>query len=90
MRFWEHIFDLFAGFDVPVRHIAGTHIFFHVRCQTFSLTYTLHDLKGTFIFHAHTDQIDHNIITGTDRRRQRTVTVFNIILCIAKPYIGTM
>ena len=90
MGFREHIFDFFAGPDIPVRNA----VFFHggdpLISETFSFTDALHNSKGKTTFHTLTDQVDHNIITGTDCRGNSSFSLFNQCLRISQPYIRTV
>ena len=86
----EHVLNTLTGFNIPVRHIARLHIGNHTVVETLSLTHALHDLEGTLILDTHTDQICHNIITGTDCRRQCTIALRNEIFRIILPYIRSM
>ena len=92
----EHILDLLAGFDIPLGYVMRQHIRFPLFPHgTFSfrhhtLTYCLHNLEGLLRLHAHLDQIQHDIITGTDCRGNGRHAAHDQILCIAQPYVGTV
>ena len=92
----EHVFNLFAGPDIPIRHVMLSHILLKVRpLLTFpfcnrSFTDTFHDRKGFLTVHPIINEIRHNIITRTDCGRQCTVTSCNVILRSIKPHIRTM
>ena len=90
MRFREHVFDSFTGFDIPVLDTGFTHRLFHIFRKTFSFTDTFHDLKGKSIFNSGMYQIGHNIITGTNGGRKCTISFFNEILGIVQPNVCTM
>ena len=72
MGFREHVLDLLTRPDIPVRHIvrrssppstpAIVTVPFHFRTTASMI------LKDMLTLQPHTDQIDHNIITGTDGR----------------------
>ena len=90
MGFREHIFDLFAGPEIPVRHLMFLHDFLIIRCQALPFTDTFHNLERLFGFNPFVDQIDHNIISCTDSRGNLGFTFLNQCLRIAQPYIRTM
>ena len=90
MRFWEHVFDSFTGFDIPVLDTGFAHRLFHIFRKTFSFTNTFHDLKGKSIFNSGMYQIGHNIITGTNGGRKCTISFLNKILGIVQPNVCTM
>ena len=90
MRLREHVTDLLTGPDIPVRYILRFHRLFPLRFQSFTFTHTLHDRKGKCTFHSLVDQIDHDIVTGTDCRRNGCFSGFYKFLCISKPYIRSM
>ena len=90
MGFREHIFDLFAGPEIPVRHIMFFHDFLIIRCQALPFTDTFHDLERLFGFNPFVDQIDHNIISCTDGCGNLGFSLLDQRLCIAQPYIRTM
>ena len=87
MRLREHVFDLFTGPDIPVRHVICRHCLFPLRLQPFSLPHALHDLEGKRRIKPHMDQVDHNIITTADRRRDRCLSLLDQRLGISQPYI---
>ena len=93
MRLRKKILDLITGFNIPFRHLCGTHRFKHGCFQTafscLAFTNIFHNFKGHTGIYAFRDQISHNIIT----RRNRFLTGFtlaNQILRIVQPYISTM
>ncbi len=96
MGFREHVLDLSTRLNVPVRHTGFFHSLLpliplrHFALCHQSFTNLFHNIKSRAIFHTGMDQVSHNIISGTDGRRQGTVTPGNIILGIIQPYIGSM
>ena len=61
----EHIFNLIAGIDIPVRNI----VLFHRRnlliVEVFlSLTDDFHDFERGFILNALQNQIVHDVVSG--------------------------
>ena len=94
--FREHILDLFAGLDVPIRHIVICHVLFPLfpvgalsLCNR-PLSNCLHDLEGLCRLYAHRDQIEHNIVSGTDRGRNGRHPAHDQILGIAQPHVGSV
>ena len=90
MGLGEHILDLLAGPDIPVRHILFLHGRFKFRLQSLSLTNALHNGKGQGTVHALIDQIDHNIITTADTVGNVSRSLQNQRLRIAKPYVRSV
>ena len=88
MRLREHVTDLLAGPDIPVRHALGGHGLFPFRLQAFSLTDALHDRKRQGALHPFVDQVDHDIITGTDRRGNGGLARLHQFLGVAQPHVG--
>ena len=66
------------------------HLLFPLRLQSLTLTDRLHDRKGKSLFQSLLDQIDHDIITRTDRGLDRRLSFLNECLGISQPHIGTM
>ena len=90
MRLGEHIFDLQAGFDIPFRHIVRPHgllVLLREQFGRFALSDDLHDLKRHARLHALMHQVCHDAVTRTDDLRDRAGTVFDQILCVAKPHV---
>ena len=90
MGFREHIFDFFAGPDVPVRNAMFLHGCDPFITKTFSLTDTLHDGKCQTTLHSLANEIDHNIISGTDCCRNGSLSFFDQSLGISQPHVSTM
>ena len=90
MGFREHVLDLVAGSDIPVGNPMPAHLFFPFRRQSLTLSYLLHDGKGQFRVHPLSDQVDHDVISGTDGSGDRTDLVHDQILGIAQPYIRSV
>ena len=87
MRLREHVADLLTRPDIPVRHILGFHRFFPFRLQPFSLSHALHDRKGKGTLHPFVDQVDHDIISCTDRGRNSRLTGLYQLLRVAEPHV---
>ena len=96
MRLREHILDFFTGPHIPVRHPVIQHVFlifrpflaFSIGNGTFS--YTLHNGKRLLTVQSFTDQICHDIVSGTDRSGNRCFSFLNQSLGITKPYVCSM
>ena len=58
--------------------------------KTFTFTDALHNSKRQTTLHTFSDQIDHNIISGTDRCGNGRCTILNQHLCITQPNVSTM
>ena len=76
VRFREHVLDLLAGFDVPVRNVVLLHhlLVLVPGCPfllgDLAFTDVLHDIEGSLGRHAVFDQADHDIVTAADDRLQ--------------------
>ena len=90
MCFREHVFDLFARPDIPVRHIVCQHLLFPLRFQSFPLSHALHDREGLLAVQPFSDQISHDVISCTDCRGNGCLAFFDQGLCISKPYVCSM
>ena len=66
------------------------HLLFPVGLQSLTLTDRLHDRKRKTLLKPLLDQIDHDIITRTDRSLDRRLSFLNECLGISQPYIRTM
>ena len=87
MGFGEHIFDLLAGPDIPVRHPVGLHLRHPLGFQSLALSYTLHDGEGQSLVQPLGNQIDHNVVTGTDGCLNGCLSLLNQGLGISQPHI---
>ena len=74
VRFREHILDFQAGIDIPLRHIVSFHLLNPLRFQSFSFSDRLHDSEGESLFESFLNQINHNIVSTTDRRLNRRLS----------------
>ena len=90
MGFREHILDLLTRADIPVRHPVFLHLFFPFRLQSFTFPDALHNGEGHSRFQTFIDQIDHNIVTGTDTGGNGSGSRFDQVLGVPQPYICTM
>ena len=90
MSFGEHVLDLFAGPDIPFRNIMLPHSSLPLVPEPLSFSHALHDRKCKAALHSHTDQIDHNIVSGTDRCGNGSLSFLDQSLGISQPYVRTM
>ena len=96
MGLGEHVLDLFTGPDIPVRHIVGDHVCLPLRpVVTFALGHgtlsdSLHDLEGFLGIQPLADQVDHDIVTGTDGRGNGGFSFQDQRLGIAQPYVRSV
>ena len=86
----EQILDLLAGANVPIRHAGGHHFLLRTGRQTPALTDGLHDLEGPLVRHTAGDEVEHNIVTGTDGLVHRGGLGVDEVLGVAQPHIGTV
>ena len=70
MGFREHILDLPAGLDVPVRDFVFPHGFFPAGLEAalghLALTDSLHDIEGHLRFQPLAEQVEHDAVTAAD------------------------
>ena len=90
MGLGEHVLDHFTGLDVPVLHPFCLHGLNPFGLQSLSLSYTLHNRKGQTGLHALMNQVQHNIVPGTDSRGNGGLAFLNKALGVVQPHIGTM
>ena len=96
MRLREHVLDLLAGPDIPVRYIVVKHVLLPLRplitlsFRNDTFSHILHDLKGLLRFQSHTDQIRHDIISCADCGGNGGLLLLDQSLRITKPHIRTM
>ena len=83
----EHVLDFFAGPDIPVRHPVGRHLLLPLRFQPLAFSDALHDGEGKSLLQSHTDQVDHDVVSGTDRRPNGSFPLLNQSLGISQPYV---
>ena len=86
----EHVFDLFAGPDIPVGNVMFLHLRLPLRFQTLTFSHALHDRKGLLTLQALLDQITHDIVSRTDGRGNRRLSFLDQRLRIAQPYVRTV
>ena len=87
MGLGEHILYLLAGVDVPVGHVLLLHGGDPVILQALALPDALHDGEGQAGLHPHLDQVDHDIVTGTDGRGNGGRAAHDQILGVAQPHV---
>ena len=92
----EHVLDLLARFDVPVRNSAGLHLLnvfrplLDLACRNLTLTYAFHDVESVLVGKSPVDKARHDGVTASDNGVKIARTVSDEILCVSGPYIGTV
>ena len=86
----EHVLNFFTGPNIPFRYIMFSHSCFPLITKSLSFTDGLHDSERKTALYAHTDEVDHDVISCTDCGGNRCFSLFDQGLCIAKPYVRTM
>ena len=86
----EHIFDLPAGADVPLRHAVGEHGLNPVVLQSFSLTDGLHDGEGFLLIESHVNKVGHDIIPTTDGGGNLRLPGLDQRLGVAEPHVRSV
>ena len=87
VRTGEHVLDLEAGINIPLRDIGGPHGLLHLRGQTLALSDRLHGLEGQGLVHALGDQIGHDIVAGADGSGKDSLALLDQGLGVAQPHI---
>ncbi len=90
MRLGEHIFDLQAGVDIPLRHVVIPHgllVLVREELGGLALSDDLHDFERHARLYTLMHQIGHDAVTRTDYLRDGAGTVLNEFLRIAKPHV---
>ncbi|MNW52291.1 hypothetical protein D3C74_298070 [compost metagenome] len=83
----EHVLNLQARVDVPLRHFAFLHFLDPFRCQPFPLTNALRNFKGQSCIHPRfIDQEQHNIVPTTNYGFDVAGSVLDQLLRVPKPY----
>ena len=93
MRLREHVFDLEAGINVPVRNAVVSHgldMFIREQLLGVAFTHDLHDLEGHLIRNALGDEVGHNAVTCSDNLRNGADAVGNQFLRVAEVNVGTV
>ena len=90
MSLGEHVFDLFAAVQEPVRHLCVHHGLFHFRFQSATFPDAFHGRKRQLGFHTLVDQIVHDIVTAADAFAQRCGSGSDDLLRVAKPYVRSV
>ena len=86
----EHVFYLFAGGDIPFRHLMFTHDIFKFLRQPLTLSHRLHDFEGVCRRQSAMQEIQHYGVTGTDDRVDRTDALFYQRFAVIEPDTGTV
>ena len=56
----------------------------------FALSDDFHNFKRHALFNALVDEVNHDVVTGTDNFGNGAGSVFDKILCIADPNVGAV
>ena len=91
--FREHILDLQAAIDVPLRHIMiEKHLYYLGRelLGSFSLSCPLHYLERHFRLYVLVEQIRHDTVTRSDNLGNRTGSVLDKVFRVAEPNVRTV
>ena len=83
----EHVLDLAAGIDVPVRHVVLYHELLLLLRHAFALTDLLHDGERVTVFETLLAKVVHYVVTGGDGLAHCGDAVYNQILRVAQPYV---
>ena len=86
VRFWEHVLDLFARIDVPVRHVLLVHRGFHFLGQSLALAHAFHSFERELGFDALQYQVVHDIVAAADAAGQRD-TAAHQFGRVAQPHV---
>ena len=86
----EHVLDLLAGIDVPLRDTVIEHVLTPLVLEALVLSGELHDGEGLTRVHALMHEVDHDIISTADRLLQRGRAVLDEVLGVVEVDIGTM
>ena len=90
MRLGEHVLDLHAGVDVPLRHVVLTHGFEMLLGEQLggvALTDDLHDLERHTLVEPLVHEVGHDRVTGSDYVRNGAGAVVDELLRVAQPYV---
>ena len=96
MGLGEHVLDLLAGPDIPVRNAVVYHVFLPVRpVLLFAAGYltfsnSLHDLEGFRLIKSLLDKVDHDIVTTTDTGIDGCLALLDKGLGVTEPNVGTV
>ena len=90
----EHILDLAAGLDVPVRHLVLPHGFLPAGLEAalghLALTDRLHDIKGHLGLQPLAQQVEHDAVTAADDLRDGAGAAADQLVGVAGPDIGAV
>ncbi|SCH49485.1 Uncharacterised protein [uncultured Faecalibacterium sp.] len=94
MGLGEHILDLAAALDVPVRHLVLPHGFLPAILETalghLALAHSLHDIKGHLGFQPLAQQVQHDAVTAANDLRNGAGAAADQLVRVAGPHIGAM
>ena len=92
VRLREEVFDLFAGFDVPFRHLMLAHLLHNALRPRLALVDRalsdgLHEFEGTLLRQTALDEIEHDIVAAADGLIDRGRAAQDQVLRVAEPNI---
>ena len=90
VRFREHVLNLIAGLDVPIRHVVLLHcgdVLLREELFRVALTGDFHNLKRHFRLKAFQEQVGHDAVSRTDDGGDGAGAVFDEVLRVADPNI---
>ena len=94
MGLGEHILDLAAGLDVPVRHLVLPHGFLPAGLEAalghLAFTDRLHDIKGHLGLQPLAQQVEHDAVTAADNLRDGAGAAADQLIGVAGPDIGAV
>ena len=86
----EHVLDLLAGIDVPLRNTVIEHVLAPLVLQALVLSGELHDGEGLTRVHALMHEVDHDIISTADRLLQGGCAVLDEVLRVVEVDVRTV
>ena len=94
MGLGEHILDLAAALDVPVRHLVLPHGFLPAILEAalgyLALTHSLHDIKGHLGLQTLAQQVQHDAVTAANDLRNGAGAAADQLVRVAGPHIGAV
>ena len=90
MSLREHVLDSLAGPDIPLGYTVREHLLFVSLGKSLALSYVLHDLEGCGLVESLHNEVEHDTVTRTHNLGYRTGTVFDKLLRVSEPYVGTV
>ena len=94
MGLGEHILDLAAALDIPVRHLMLPHGFLPARLEAalghLALTHGLHDIKGHLGLQPLAQQVQHDAVTAADDLCNGAGAAADQLVRVARPHVRTV